>query len=188
MTVVEHEFMEVVPDTLRRIAAALEGINEKLELLAQRREEPSEEHAAAIEEPVTYEEVEDAVSSISRLRNWQTKRAIANALYFHEQYVGKDCAANLSRFYGGVTVKQVQEAIESGEIEAVKPEMQEVEMSRWNKAEHCHEKTKVTKPVGKYQVSLKSTILWLEHHGRRCVDNSNPVYMCIEKIINYNNH
>ena len=183
MTVAEQKFMEVVPDTLRRIAEALEGINEKLELLAQRREEPPEEQVEVPEDPVTYEEVEDTVSYI-RLSNWQTKRTITDALYFREQYVGKDCAANLSRFYGGVTVKQTQEAIESGEIEAIKPEMREVEMSRWNKAEHRHEKTKVTKPVGKYQVSLKSTILWLERNGRRGVAESNPVYKCIEKIIN----
>lgn len=175
--------MEVVSDALPRIAEALEGINEKMELLVQRREEPSEEHETATKEPATYEEVEDTVSSI-RLSNWQTKRAITDALYFREQYVGKDCAANLSRFYGGVTVKQTQEAIESGEIEAVKPEMREVVMSRWNKAERRHEKTKVTKPTGKYQVSLKSTILWLERNGRRGVAQSNPVYKCIEEIIN----
>lgn len=183
MTVAEQRFMEVVPDTLRRIAEALEGINEKLELLAQRREDPSEEHETATEESATYEEVEDAVSSI-RISNWQTKRAITDALYFREQYVGKDCAANLSRFYGGVIVKQTQEAIESGEIEAIKPEMQEVEINRWNSRQQRYEKTKVTKPVGKYQVSLKSTILWLERNGRRGVAQSNPVYKCIEKIIN----
>lgn len=183
MTVAEQKFMEVVPDTLRRIAAALEGINEKLELLAQRREEPSEEQETVTEEPVTIEEVDDAVSSI-RLSNWQTKRAITDALYFRNQYVGKDCAANLSCFYGGVTVKQTQEAIESGEIEAIKPEMREVEMSRWNKAEHRREKIKVMKPVGKYQISLKSTVLWLERNGHRGVAEYNPVYKCIEKIIN----
>lgn len=184
MTVAEQRFVEVVPDTLRRIAAALEGINEKMELLAQRREEPSEEQVEVPEEPVTYKEVEDAVKCIIRLGNWQTKRAMIGALYYREPYVGKDCAANLSRFYGGVTVKQTQEAIESGGIDAIKSEMREVEMSRWNKAEHRHEKTKITKPVGKYQVSLKSTILWLEHNGRRGVAESNPVYKCIEKIIN----
>ena len=184
MTVAEQKFMEVVPGTLRRIAEALEGINEKLELLAQRREEPTEEQVEVPEEPVTYEEVEDVVGSIHRLGNWNIKRAMIGALYYREQYVGKDCAANLSRFYGGVTVKQTQEAIDGGEIEAIIPEMQEVEMSRWNKAEHCYEKTKVTKPVGKYQVSLKSTILWLERNGRRGVAQSNPVYKCIEKIIN----
>lgn len=183
MTVLEQRFMEVVPDALRRIATAIEGINEKLELLAQRREEPSEEQETATEEPVTIKEVDDAVSSI-RLSNWQTKRAIANALYFRHQYVGKDCAANLSRFYGGVTVKQIQDVIDSGEIEVTIPEMQEVEMSRWNPRLQIHEKTKVTKPVGKYQVSLKSTILWLERNGRRGVAESNPVYKCIEKIIN----
>ena len=175
--------MEVVPDTLRRIAEALEGINEKLELLVQRREEPSEEQVEVSEEPVTQEEVEDAVFSI-RISNWQTKRAISEALYCREPYVGKDCAANISRFYGGVTVKQVQEAIDSGEIEATIPETREVETSRWNKAEHCREKIKVTKPVGKYQVSLKSAILWLERNGRRGIAESNPVYKCIEKIIN----
>ena len=183
MTVLEQRFMEVVPDALRRIASALEGINEKLELLAQRREKPSEEQEMATEEPVTYEEVDGAVSSI-HLRNQQTRRAMTAALYYCEQYVGKDCAANLSRFYGGVTVKQVQEAIDSGEIEATIPEIREVETSRWNKAERCREKIKVTKPVGKYQVSLKSTILWLERNGRRGVAQSNPVYKCIEKIIN----
>ena len=176
--------MEVVPDALRRIAAALEGINEKLEILAQSREEPSEEQVEVPEEPVTYEEVEDVVSSISRLGNWNIKRAMINALYYRNQYIGKDCAANLSRFYGGVTVKQTQEAIENGEIEAVKPEMQEVKMSRWNKAEQRHERTKVTKPLGKYQVSLKSTVLWLERNGRRGVAQSTPVYKCIEGIIN----
>ncbi len=183
MTVAEQKFMEVVPDALRRIAAALEGINEKMELLIQKMEEPSEEQETATEEPVTYEEVEDTVSSI-RLSNWQTKRAITDALYFREQYVGKDCAANLSRFYGGVTVKQTQEAIENGEIEAVKPEMQEVDISRWNKAEQRDEKVKVMRTLGKYQVSLKSTVLWLERNGRRGVAESNPVYKCIEKIIN----
>ena len=176
--------MEVVPDALRRIATALEGINEKLELLAQKREESSEEQVEVPEDPVTYEEVEDVVDSILRLSNWHLKHAITDALYYREPYVGKDCAANLSRFYGGVTVKHTQEAIESGEIEAIKPEMQEVEISRWNKAEQRHERTKVTKPVGKYQVSLKSTILWLERNGRRGVAQSNPVYKCIEKIIN----
>lgn len=175
--------MEVMPDALRRIATALEGINEKLELLAQRREEPSEEQVEVPEEPVTYEEVEDAVWSV-HLSNWQTKRAITDALYSREQYVAKDCAANLSRFYGGVNVKQTQEAIENGEIEAIIPEMREVEMSRWNPRQQRHEKTKVTKPVGKYQISLKSTILWLERNGRRGVAQSNPVYKCIEKIIN----
>lgn len=184
MTVAEQKFMEVVPDTLRRIAAALEGINEKLELLAQRREEPSEEQVEVPEEPVTYGAIEDAVSSISRLGDWSIKRAMTVALYFREQYVGKDCAANLSRLYGGVTVKQVKEAIDGGEIEAIQPEMQEVEINRWNKAEQRHEKTKVTRPVGKYQVSLKSTILWLERNGRRVVAESNPVYKCIDKIIN----
>ena len=183
MTALEQRFMEVVPDTLRRIAEALEGINEKMELFIQRREEPLEEQVEVPEEPVTYEEVEDTVSSI-RLSNRQTKRAITDALYFREQYVGKDCAANLSRFYGGVTVKQTQEAIESGEIDAIKPEMREVKMSRWNKAERRREKIKVTKPVGKYQVSLKSTILWLERNGRRGVAQTNPVYKCIEEIIN----
>ena len=183
MTVAEQRFMEVVPDALRRIAAALEGINEKLELLAQRKEEPSEEHKAVTEEPVTYEEVEDAVWSI-RLGNCQTKRAITEAFYFSEQYVGKDCAANLSRFYKGVTVKQTQEAIESGEIEAIIPEMREVEISRWNKATSRYEKTKEMRPYGKYQVSLKSVLLWLERNGRRGVAESNPVYKCIEKIIN----
>lgn len=175
--------MEVVPDTLRRIAAALEGINEKLELLAQRREEPSEEQETATEEPVTIEEVDDAVSSI-RLSNWQTKRAITNALYFRNQYVGKDCAANLSSFYGCVTVKQTQEAIDNGEIEAVIPEMQEVEKRQYIKSTNRYEKIKVMKPVGKYQISLKSTILWLERNGRRGVAEYNPVYKCIEKIIN----
>lgn len=174
--------MEVVPDTLRRIAAALEGINEKLELLAQRREEPSKEQETATEESVTFEEVDVAVSSI-RLSNWQTKRAITDALYFREQYVVKDCAANLSRFYGGVTVKQTREAIESGEIEAIIPEMQEVEISRWNPRLKRHERAKVMRPASKYQVSLKSTILWLERNGRRGVAESNPVYKCIEKII-----
>ena len=185
MTVSEQRFMEVVPGALRRIAEALEGINEKLEMLAQRREEPSEEFVAATEEPVTFEEIEDAVSSF-RLSNWQTKRAITDALYFREQYVGKDCAANLSRFYGGVTVKQTQEAIESGEIEAVMPEMREVEMGHWNKATNRHEKIKIKKPSGKYQVSLESTILWLERNGRRCVAESNAVYKCIDAIINKN--
>lgn len=175
--------MEVVPDTLRRIATALEGINEKLELLAQRREEPSEEQETATEEPVTIEEVDGAVSSI-RLSNCQTKRAIANALYFCNQYVGKDCAANLSRFYGGVTVKQTQEAIDNGEIEAVIPEMQEVEKRQYIKSTNRYEKIKVMKPVGKYQISLKSTILWLERNGHRGVAEYNPVYKCIEKIIN----
>lgn len=182
MTVAEQRFMEVVPDTLRRIAAALEGINEKLELLAQRREEPSEEQVEVPEEPVTYEEVEDAVSSI-RLGNWQTKRAMVGALYYCEQYVGKNCAASLSCFYGGVTVKQTQEAIESGEIEAIIPEMQEVEISHWNPRLKRHERSKVMRPASKYQVSLKSTILWLERNGRRGVAESNPVYKCIEKII-----
>ena len=184
MTVAEQKFMEVVPDALRRIATALEGINEKLELLAQRREEPSEEQVEVPEEPATYEEVEDVVESIHRLGNWNIKRAMIHALYFRNQYVGKDCAANLSRFYGGVTVKQTQEAIESGEIEAIKPEMQEVEISRWNPRQQRHEKAKIMRPTGKYQVSLKSTILWLERNGRRGVAESNPVYKCIERIIN----
>lgn len=176
--------MEVVPDALRRIATALEGINEKLELLAQRGEEPSEEQVEVPEEDsVTYEAVEAEVSSLRRFGNWSAKRAVTGALYYREPYVGKDCASNLSRFYGGVTVKQVQEAIDSGEIEAVKPEMQEVEMSRWNDAEQRYDRFKVTRPAGKYQVSLKSTILWLERNGHRCVAPSNPVYKCIEEII-----
>lgn len=40
MTVAEQRFMEVTPDALHRIAAAIEGINEKLELLVQSMEEP----------------------------------------------------------------------------------------------------------------------------------------------------
>ena len=183
MTVLEQRFMETVPDTLRRIAVALEGINEKLDLLAQRREEPSEEHVVDTEEPVMYEEVKDAVSSYHLC--WGTKRDLTHALYFREQYVGKACAANLSRFYGGVSVKQTQEAIVSGEIESIMPEMREVEISRYNYGTKRYEKSKVMRPVsGKYQVSLKSTILWLERNGHRGVAQANPIYKCIEKIIN----
>ena len=168
---------------MRRIAEALEGINEKLDLLAQRREEPSEEHVADAEEPVTYEEVEDAVSSY-RLA-WGIKRDLTQALYFRNQYVGKSCAANLSRLYGGVSVKQTQEAIESGEIEAIMPEMRGVEIGHYNHATNRYEKIKVMKPVsGKYQVSLKSTVLWLERNGHRGVSERNPIYKCIEEIIN----
>lgn len=43
MNMLEQRFMEVVPSALLRIAKALEGINEKLELLAQRSEEQEKE-------------------------------------------------------------------------------------------------------------------------------------------------
>lgn len=40
MTQLEQKFMEVVPSAMRRIAEALEGINEKLELLTEQSKEP----------------------------------------------------------------------------------------------------------------------------------------------------
>lgn len=185
MTVLEQKFMEQVPGALLRIAKALEGINEKLDVLTQRTDltrwgqlEPEPETAP--EDDVKYNDLEHEVECL-RISNWNTIRAITYALYSLPQYVAKDCAVNLSRFYGGVSVKHVQEAIEKGEIDAVVPKMRDVQVSKWKDGQYVKETRR--QPVGKYQVSLKSVILWLEQHGRRGVAKGHPVYKCIEKII-----
>ncbi len=91
--------METVPGALLRIATALEGINEKMELLAQRQEEP-----AAVAEPapedsgedtIDYDELEESVGGI-RHGNWPVKRAMIQALYYQPQYVGKGCITGLT--------------------------------------------------------------------------------------------
>lgn len=88
----------------------------------------------------------------------------------------------MSYFYSGVIAKQMEEAIDNGEIEVVAPETRDVQVSQWRNGEYV----KVTRqqPVGKYEINLKSAVLWLENHGRRLLPTDNPIYKCIEKIIN----
>ena len=187
MIVSEQKFMEQVPGVLLRIAKALEGINEKLDVLTQRTdltrwEQLEPEPETAPEDDVKYNELEHELKCL-RISNWNTRRAITYALYYLPQYVAKDCAVNLSRFYGGVSVKHVQEAIEKGEIDAVVPKMKDQVVRHWMKTSGQYENIKVKKPVGPYQINLKSVILWLEQHGRCGLAKDHPVYKCIEKII-----
>jgi hypothetical protein len=185
MNMLEQKFMEQVPGALLRIAKALEGINEKLDVLVQRSEEPAQEPEpepeAEQQDDIDYNELEETVNGV-RYGNWPAKRALLNALYYRPQYVIKTAATSLSFYYSGVISKQVEEAIENGEIQVVAPEMKDVQVSKWKDGQYVKETRR--QPVGKYQVNLKSAVLWLENHGHRQVPADNPVYKCIERIIN----
>lgn len=189
MTVLKQRFLETVPGALLRIATALEGINEKLELLAQRQEEPAtvaEPSQAAPDEDDTidYDELEESVGDM-RHGTWPVKRAMIQALYYQQQYVGKGCITGLSFGYSGVIVKQVEEAMINGEIKVIAPAVQDVEVSMWKGGQHV--KTVRKQPVGKYQVSLKSALLWLESHGRRMYPTDSPISKCIDRILKTSN-
>ena len=188
MNMLEQKFMEQVPGALLRIAKALEGINEKLDVLVQRTDltrweqqelEPKPE--AEQQDDIDYNELDEVVSSV-RYGSWPARRALRNALYYRPQYVIKTAATSLSFYYSGVIIKQVEEAIENGEIQVIAPEMKDVQVSKWKDGQYVKETRR--QPVGKYQVNLKSAVLWLESHGHRQVPADNPVYKCIEKIIN----
>jgi hypothetical protein len=185
MIVLEKKFMEQVPGALLRIAKALEGINEKLDVLTQRTdmtrwEQQESEPETAPEDDVDYNELEEAVNGLS-YSNWTAKRALQKALYYRPQYVVKIAATSLSFYYSGVISKQVAEAVENGEIQVIAPEMKDVQVSKWKDGQYV--KGTRRQPVGKYQINLKSAVLWLESHGHRQVPAGNPVYKCIEKII-----
>lgn len=183
MTLLEEKFMKQMPGIMARIATALEGINEKLELLAQRTEQsaPEPEPEPEPEDDIDYDRLWGDIQSM-RLGSWIAKRALNDALRYRMQYVNKLGATSLACYYGGVTVKQVKEAIGNGEIECIAPKMKDVQVSQWKDGKYV----KVTRkqPVGKYQINLKSAVLWLESHGRRGVASGHPAYKCIEKIIN----
>lgn len=188
MTQLEQKFMETTISTLRRIAEALEGINEQMELLAQRKEEPApvaqpSQAAPNEDDTIDYDELDDSVSAI-RHGNWPTKRAMIQALYRQPQYVGKNCITGLSFCYSGIIVKQVEEAMADGEIEVIAPVMRDVEVSAWRNGQHVKEQRRL--PVGKckYQVGLKSALLWMESHGRRMYPADSPISKCIDRIIN----
>ena len=189
MTVSEQRFMEMVPGALLRIATALEGINEKLELLAQRQEEPAtvaEPSQAAPDEDdaINYDELEESVGDM-RHGTWPVKRAMIQALYRQPQYVGKNCIIGLSFCYSDVIVKQVEEAMINGEIETIAPAVQDVEVSTWKDGQYVKAVRK--HPVGKYQVSLKSALLWMESHGRRMYPADSPISKCIDRILKTSN-
>jgi hypothetical protein len=176
--------MEVVPDALRRIAEALESISEKLEMMTQEKEvvpdsAPVHENVDDVDYEALVEKIEDF-----RFRPYKVGGSVVRALFSRPDWVQKECAINLSRFYGGVTAKQTKEAIMNGEIKSVIPDMRDVDLEQWNANEQKHELRKVKRPAGKYQVNLKSAILWLEQHGKRIVGQGNPICTCIEKIIN----
>lgn len=178
--------MEQVPGALLRIATALEGINEKLELLAQRKEEPApvaqpSQAAPDEDDTIDYDELDDSVSAIRR-GNWPRKRAMIQALYRQPQYVGKNCITGLSFCYSGIIVKQVEEAMADSEIEVIAPVMRDVEVSVRRNGQHVKEQRR--QPVGKYQVGLKSALLWMESHGRRMYPADSPISKCIDRIIN----
>lgn len=185
MTMTQHElkYLAEMLDNLRRIAEALERIDDRLEPTARHDGKPVPEPKPACKEVVDYNQLEEMIESL-RISSWHAKKRIVEALYFAPQYVGKDCASNLSSFYTGVTANQTREAIDNEEIEALVPEKKPVTVNAWNTKERIYSKTVVNRPVCKYQVSLKSTILWLEQHGRRNVPYSSPVAVCIDNIIN----
>jgi hypothetical protein len=188
MNMLEQKFMEQVPSALLRIAKALEDINEKLDVLVQRtdltrweQQEPEPKPEAEQQDDVDYNELEEIIGSM-RYGNLPARRALLNALYHRPQYVIKTAATCLSFCYSGVIIKQMEEAIENGEIQVIAPEMKDVLVSKRKDGQYVKETRR--QPVGKYQVNLKSAVLWLESHGHRQVPADNPVYKCIEKIIN----
>ena len=182
MTVLEQRFIETVPDALRRIAAALEGINAKLELLSQHGDPVKEQEQAPEDGDIAYDDIEKSFLGRVRLTNWPIKRTLINALYYRPECVSKTCASNLSQLYSGVTVEQTEAAIASGEISGVIPEMRDVTVTRYDWQARCNNTVQEKRPAGKYQVSLRSAIQWLEQHGRLCVGHGHVIYDCIQKI------
>ena len=182
MTVSEQRFMEQVPGALLRIATALEGINEKLELLAQRQEEPATvtEPAPQEDDTIDYDELLYRVDGM-KCGGWPAKKPLASALYHRPKFVNKTCAVGLACCYSGVTNEQMKEAIDNGDIEAYAPEKRDVEYTQWKGNQRV--KAVRTQGIGNYQISLKGALLWLESHGIRQLSADDPVNKCIEKII-----
>jgi hypothetical protein len=86
MTLLEQKFMEQVPGALLRIAKAMEGINEKLDVLTQRTdltrwEQQEPEPETAPEDDFKYNELEHELVCL-RISNWNTRRAITYALNY----------------------------------------------------------------------------------------------------------
>ena len=183
MTQLEQKFMETTISALRRIAEALEGINEKLELLAQRQEEPATvaEPAPQEDDTIDYDELLNRVAGM-KCGGWPAKKPLASTLYHRPKFVNKTCAVGLACCYGGVTNEQMKEAIDNGEIEAYAPEKRDVEYTQWKGNQRVKAVRK--QGVGNYHISLKGALLWLESHGIRQLSADDPVNKCIEKIIN----
>jgi len=172
--------MKDLEKVLTRIAIALESINEKMEALTQCKNAEKVTDEIIPEqsmEEITYDMIDDAVWNFPI--HGRIATTIVEALYHRPDYVSLMCAVTLSRFYNGVTMKDVKEAIENNEIKAEIPSMKEVEIEVYKGVSKVVHRTS-----GKYDVYLKGTILWLNSHGRCKGGKDSIIYKCLDRIIN----
>ena len=178
MTILEQKFMEVVPGLLRRIAENLESISEQLKDQNGVLRERLPKTTSANSDPVDYGMLE---MEVARMRiKGHVLTTVTDALFSASQHVGIKCAMEFSKLYGGIGADKIRNAILSGKINGHIPEMKDVECAN----PRTKQKMIIKTTEGRYNIELKSLVLWLEQNGRRTYGACSTISKCIDKIIN----
>ena len=141
---------------------------------------PSEEESAgSIQED--YQGLREEVETWRGVR-YKDRGYVADALMNENAYLSLEKAKSFSAFYGQITKEIIREALVNGEIEGHVPTMQTVEYERWS----GNSKYPATReqPVGKYEILVKSLVMWLEKNYKRQASKDSLVNKYLTKIVN----